>query len=322
MLAGFTFLATSMTMVHHPVRAFVRLAIAAAMPLMILAPGSAGAAPAEGDEVFNIWPGAAPGTEDKAMVERVDEVDLPGSGKTRVKTAVNVPTLTVFRPAAGKANGAAVVVLPGGGFGGLAWDLEGIEPAQWLAERGITAFLLKYRVGHLALAPGQAPPKDLAGILRMMEPGRVLAVADAAQAMKLVRSMAGKYGIDPARVGMIGFSAGGIATLGLVLQGEAAVRPNFAAPVYAMPIIDTLPGADAPPLFLVHAQDDPVVPAVASSKLFEQWQQVRRPAEAHLYSKGGHGFGMRLKDQPVGQWPEAFHAWMKGHGLLDAVTAK
>jgi acetyl esterase/lipase len=228
----------------------------------------------------------------------------------------------VFRPAAGKSNGAAMLVLPGGGFGGLAWDLEGVEPAQWLADRGVTAFLLKYRVGHIALAPGQAPPTDIADLLRMMEPGRVLAVADAIQALKVVRGMAGKYGIDQSRVGMMGFSAGAIATLGTVLQAEAAARPNFAVSVYGMPIIATAPAADAPPLFLVHSQDDPVVPVTASSKLFEQWQSVHRPVEAHLYSKGGHGFGMRMTELPVGQWPEALHAWLKSQGLLEQAAVR
>lgn len=303
-------------MVFQTWRLFFKFALAIAQPLMVVAPGPAMADPADGKDVLNLWPGASPGTEHKTMVESQDEVNLPGPGKTRVKTNVNVPTLTVFQPAPGEANGAAVVVLPGGGFGGLAWDLEGLEPAQWLTERGITAFVLKYRVGHIALERGQAPPKDLPSVLRMMEPGRLLAVADATQALKLIRGLAGKYAIDPDRVGMMGFSAGAITTLGVVLQGEAGARPNFAVSVYGMPIIDVEPAADAPPLFLVHAQDDPVVPGDASARLFEQWQKVKRPAEAHIYSKGGHGFGMRMKDLPVGQWPEAFGAWLKAEGLL------
>lgn len=309
-------------MLPRAVRNLTRL-VAAVLPIMAVAPSPATAgALDEGKEVFNLWPGASPGTESKDMHERVDDVTLPVIGKTRVKTSVNVPTITVFRPDTSKNNGAAVVVLPGGGFGGLAWDLEGIEPAQWLADRGITAFLLKYRVGHIALEPGQAPPKDMAGMLRMMEPGRLLAVADATQALKLVRGMAAKYAIDPNRVGMMGFSAGAITTLGTTLQADSMARPSFAVSVYGMPVITTLPAADAPPLFLVHAQDDPVVPAIGSSKLFEQWQSVRRPVEAHIYSKGGHGFGMRLKDQPVGHWPEALHAWLKSQGLLDQAAAR
>ncbi|ARN19591.1 alpha/beta hydrolase [Piscinibacter gummiphilus] len=275
-----------------------------------------------GYEVLNLWPGAAPGTEHKVMVETQTEVNLPGAGKTLVKTNVNEPTITVVRPAPGKANGAAVVVLPGGGFGGLAWDLEGLEPARWLADRGITGFVLKYRVGHLDLAPGQAPPRDMDGMLRMMEPGRVLAVADATQALKLVRGMAGKYGIDPTRVGMMGFSAGAITTLGVVLQADAKARPNFAVSAYGMPVIDTQPAADAPPLFLVHAQDDSTVPAGGSVKLFQQWQAVGRPSELHIYAKGGHGFGMRLPSLPVGRWPEALGAWLKSEGFMEAKSEK
>lgn len=308
-------------MVLRTIRTFLNLATAASVPLMVVAPQAVGATAGGAEEVFNVWPGAAPGTEHKTMVERHDLVKLP-SGETRVKTNVNAPTLTVFRPASGKANGAAVVVLPGGGFGGLAWDLEGIEPAQWLVSRGITAFVLKYRVGHIALEPGQAPPKDMDGMLRLMEPGRLLAVADAVQALKQVRGAAAKFGIDPDRVGMMGFSAGAITTLGVAMQADASSRPNFAVAAYGMPVNADQPAADAPPLFLVHAQDDTTVPAAGSTKLFEQWQHVRRPAELHIYSKGGHGFGMRLKDQPVGQWPEALGAWLTSSGVMERVKAK
>jgi len=309
------------TMNVRALRALANLATATALLLMIAAPTVSQAVQTDDREIIQVWPGPAPGTENKAMVETQTEGNLPGVGKVQVKTNVNVPTLTVFRPANGKANGAAMVVLPGGGFGGLAWDLEGTEPAQWLADRGITVFLLKYRVGHLALAPGQAPPKDIAEVLRLMEPARLLAVADAAQALKVIRGMAGKFGIDPQRVGMIGFSAGAITTLGVVLQAEASSRPNIAASIYGMPMIETAPTSDAPPLFLVHAQDDGLVPAESSTKLFELWQKVKRPAEVHIYSKGGHGFGMRRNDLPIGHWPPAFEAWLKSQGMLEPAKA-
>lgn len=303
-------------------KAFAQLTMTAAMTLAVLSPACTDAAQADSTEVLQVWPGASPGTENKTMVETEAERDLPGVGKVRVKTGVNVPTISVFRPAAGKANGAAVVVLPGGGFGGLAWDMEGTEPARWLAERGITAFVLKYRVGHIDYTPGQPLPTDFEGMLRLMEPGRRLALADATQALKLIREQAGKFGIDPERVGMMGFSAGAITTMGVVLQADASMRPNFAAPVYGVQSVEASPAADAPALFIVHAQDDGTVPADSSTRIFDLWQKAKRPAELHIYAQGGHGFGMRARGLPVDHWPAAFEIWMKSLGVLDAARTE
>lgn len=273
------------------------------------------ATPADTPEIVQIWPGPPPGSEPLAEPESSKE-EQSGANRITIVRNVAVPTMTVVRPEAGKANGTAMLVLPGGAFMALAWDYEGMEVAQWLAKRGITAFVLKYRVSALPLAPGEAPP-GMAELIRRLEPKRKLAVSDAAQAMSIVRRDAATYGIDPDRIGMIGFSAGAVTTLGVLLEGDAAKRPNFAASIYGMTMIGSpkVP-ADAPPLFLAHAQDDGLIPPQSSTQLFDLWSAAKRPAELHLYAAGGHGFGMRPKSLPVDHWPVAFEAWLSSLGLL------
>lgn len=268
------------------------------------------------EEVIQVWPDGAPGSKPPASVETSSR-EQSGDNQITIIRNVSVPTLTVVRPAPGKANGTAMVVLPGGAFMALAWDLEGTEVARWLTERGITAFVLKYRVSQLELEPGQPAP-DMATFIRLLQPKRKLAIADAGEAVALIRRNATGYGVDPGRVGMMGFSAGAITTLGLVLEGEPARRPDFAAPIYGMPMIEApVVPVEAPPLFLVHAQDDLTVPAQGSTQIFDLWTKAKRPAELHIYAQGGHGFGMRRKQRPVDHWPDAFEAWLKSRGLLD-----
>lgn len=268
-----------------------------------------------GDEVIRVWPGNAPGSEQFSGTETTSE--RPHfSGKIQIIQNVSVPTLTVFRPAQGKANGTAMLVLPGGAFGALAWDLEGTEVAHWLVERGITAFLLKYRVRSWPLPPN-FKPKSPADYLPILEPGRKIAVLDATEAVRLVRNRAADHGIKSDRIGMIGFSAGAATTMGVVLGTDALARPDFAAPIYGMTMIEApVVPANAPPLFLVAAQDDKTVPGERSTQIFELWNEAKRPAELHLYAKGGHGFGMRPQNLPVDAWPAAFEAWLRSQGLI------
>jgi acetyl esterase/lipase len=265
------------------------------------------------DQNIRLWPGAAPGTEDWTGPEEYKEQSGP-YGTIHIKSNVTVPSMTVVRP--GKANGTAMLVLPGGAFGVLAWDVEGTEIARWLADRGITAFILKYRVTGLKLAPDQQMPTTVAEWLALLEPRRKIAVADAMQAVRLLRANAAEYRIDASRIGMMGFSAGAATTIGAVLEGDVGSRPNFAVPIYGMPMIEPKPPTDAPPLFLVHAQDDAAVPAERSTQMFEAWTKGKRPAELHIYAKGGHGFGMRKQELPLDHWPDAFEAWLNALGLL------
>lgn len=267
-------------------------------------------------QVVPLWSGPAPGTVMTSGPETLTQVDLPGIGKVGVIVNVSTPTMTVVRPAAGKGNGSAMLVLPGGGFAALAWEHEGLEVARWLADRGFTAFVVKYRVGKMELPPGPAP-KTAAEFLRLvLEPGRQVALSDVSQAMRLVRHDAARYGVAPDRIGMIGFSAGAITTMGILLEGDRNVRPDFAAPIYGMIAVDKAVPKDAPPLFIVATQDDETVPAEGSTKIFDLWTQAGRPAEMHVYEKGGHGFGARAKGLPVDAWLPALEAWLGSRDLL------
>jgi len=267
-------------------------------------------------DIVRLWPGAPPGGSLAKTPERTFSQQFEWK-KQLVTINVSDPTMTVMRPPADKANGTAMVVAPGGGFVSLVWDLEGTEVAEWLNARGVTVFVLKYRV---SLPEAEAPqPRDMAEAIKLMEPRRKLAVADAKQAITLIREGAARWDIDPKRVGMMGFSAGAITTMGAVLEGNAEQRPDFAASIYGTALIETLKApADAPPLFIAHAQNDPMVPPTASTAIFEAWVRAKRPAELHIYAAGGHGFGMRTQGLPVDRWPSDFEAWLSSRGLIDS----
>jgi acetyl esterase/lipase len=292
-----------------------RLALLLPVLLVFSAAHAAGTAsnPQE-HEVVRIWPAQAPGTEDWKAPEEDADVTLPSVGKIHVITNVTVPTITIFRPARGKSNGTAMVVLPGGSFRALAWDVDGLETAQWLASKGITAFVLKYRVRPPQ--NGESFGETLDEFARATRERRAIAVADAEQAIRLIRSNAGKYGVVPDRVGIIGFSAGAMATMDVALATDASVRPNFAVPMYGAALSDNLPTRDAPPLFIGADQDDPQLPVLNSVGIFRKWTQAGIPAELHIYERGGHGFGFRTHRSTSDSWPAAFQAWLAARGYL------
>lgn len=278
------------------------------------APVSAREAARQVPEVVRIWPGQPPGTEDWKAPEEQADVTLPAVGKIHVITNVTVPTLTVFRPAAGKANGTAIVILPGGSFRALAWDVDGLETARWLAGQGITAFVLKYRVRPPVA--GESFGETLDDFAKATKARRAIAVADAGQSVRFIRSHAGQYAIDPKRLGIVGFSAGAMATVEAALTKDAEARPDFAAAMYGAALTDQKPGPDTPPLFIGAAQDDPQLPATNSAEIFERWTGANRPAELHIYEKGGHGFGFRTHHDTSDTWPAAFRAWLGSRGYL------
>jgi len=258
-------------------------------------------------QVIPLYPGAAPGSENWNW----PETSTVGPNDTILRIGnITKPALTVYLPDPAKANGTAMVVCPGGGFRILAYNHEGTEVAEYLNSLGVTVFLLKYRV----MRTGDAGEKAEA-MARRAEAIK-LGVADAQQAMKIVRARAVEWKVRPDRIGIMGFSAGGWITSAVALNHDEQSRPNFAAPIYgALPDNFTVP-KDAPPLFLAHADDDKTVPSLRSIRLYTAWKEAGIPAELHIYTSGGHGFGMRRKNLPVDTWIERLRDWLGAQGLL------
>nr|WP_313804365.1 alpha/beta hydrolase [Sphingobium sp.] len=297
-----------------------------------------GAGTGDPDEAIDLWPGNAPGVPVKPPVETVTERSSNPALRDRAVTGIVRPRLALFRPA--RPNGAAMLVMPGGGYQRVVIDKEGYEIAPLLAARGITVFVLFYRLPGEGWADRSNVP-----------------LADAQRAMRLIRARAKDHGIDPARVGAMGFSAGGHLCADLATRFDQRVyapvdgadtlsaRPVLAAPIY--PVISMTPpvahagsremllgrapnmalerlhgphhnvSTATPPCFLVHAEDDPTVP-VENSLLFRQALKEKGvPVETHLFAEGGHGFGLRgAVGKPAAAWPGLFLAWAKARGFI------
>lgn len=241
---------------------------------------------------------------------------------------VTQPTLTPFLPAKGQATGAAVVIAPGGGFVLLAMDHEGWQVARWLQSQGVAAFVLKYRVlptepkaAGLDKANAEFSAAGPAGRLKRIGDGARMATEDAAEAMRVVRARAAEWGVDPGRVGLMGFSAGAITTISLTLSADAATRPDFIAPIYGglgPPLTGGTIPDKPPPMWVSQAADDPLFRPTDFS-LVSGWQAKGGSVELHLYEKGGHGYGFPGRPgTSTLQWPSDFLAWMRGRGLLAA----
>jgi acetyl esterase/lipase len=257
-----------------------------------------------------LWPGLPPGSENW----NYEEKDTVGpQDTTRRISNITRPTLTVYVPDAASTNGTAVIVCPGGGFRYLSIENEGSSVAQWLNSIGVTAFVLKYRV----MRTGDPDSSDTAKMAERRKTVIPLAIADGQQAIRLVRSRAQEWHLAPDRIGILGFSAGGYVAAGVALQHDAESRPSFVAPIYPGTPDDVTAPADAPPMFLVHADDDKTVsPIDHSIRLYQAWKKVGIPAELHIYSRGGHGFGMRKRGLPVDTWTDRFRDWLGVQELL------
>jgi acetyl esterase/lipase len=269
-----------------------------------------GIAMAEEPKVISLWPGVAPGSE--SWTQKESEITVPQDPGHRI---VNVtrPTLTVFLPPAATANGTAIVVCPGGGFRRLAVEHEGYAAARWLNTIGVTAFVLKYRVMQTGDA-GENDPAVMEARKREVIP---LALADAQQAIRIVRKRAAEWGIARDRIGIMGFSAGGYFADAVALQHDSNSRPDFVGSIYAVPQDDFTVPKDAPPLFLAQANDDTWAdPVNGSVRLYSAWRKAGIQAELHVYASGGHGFGMYKKGAPVDDWSDRFRAWLDAQGLL------
>ena len=282
---------------------------------LLLIAGSAGASDllVFSQPEIRLWPNGAPGSPANASAETWN----PSTDGFHRVTNIHNPSMVVFLPPKDKANGTAVVICPGGGHQYLVMDLEGSLVAEWLNSMGVAAFVLKSRLAH---APGSTYKVEEHSL------------ADAQRAIRIIRSRAAEWKIKPNRVGIMGFSAGGeIAALAETRFGAVepkssdpidslGSRPDFAVLGYPGIRADSLTvPKDTPPTFLVVADDDR--PSVAVAAYYSKLKAQAIPAEVHIYSKGGHGFGMTgrtpaFRELPVSHWPEQLQAWLAGLGLL------
>jgi acetyl esterase/lipase len=270
-------------------------------------------------EVVPLYPGAAPGSESWNYPEVESSQN---SWDDEVVTNVSRPTLTIVRPRAGSANGAGIVICPGGGFHGLSMGFEGYRVAEWLAARGVTCFILKYRLVRCTTPdPGlemRAKPRDT--FARDVAAVVPLAAADGLAAVAYVRAHSTEFALDPAKIGIIGFSAGGTVAISVAFGPGGPSRPDFVAPIY--PQYDWAVKAGVPaapmPMFIACATNDDVGLAPHSVRLYQDWAAAGLSAELHMFSTGGHGFGMRTRNVPSDHWIEAFGAWLAVERFLPA----
>lgn len=270
-------------------------------------------------KVIQLYNGTAPGSENWTYSEK--EFDT-GNTDTLAYN-VSKPTLTLYPADPSKATGTAVVVCPGGGFFILSAAMEGSYVARWLNNKGITVFLLKYRLGQsLTNNPGQELSENMkkSDFGQKIAPIIPLCIADGREAIKYVRTHAAEYGIDPMRIGIIGFSAGGTVAASTAFNYTPENRPDFVAPIYAYipPSLQGPVAEDAPPMFLAAATDDGLGLASHSVDLYSKWLTAKKPAELHIYEKGGHGFGMRTQNIPTDTWIDRYGDWLGLLGLLKA----
>lgn len=283
--------------------------------------------------VVDLWPGKPPGDVGIAGTEKFFDLIEKGkpyqvAGKpTRWLTNVTKPTLTVYQAPKDKNTGVTMLICPGGGYHNLGWDHEGVEVAEWLNSQGMTGIILKYRCprreGDVKGLPPLGPLKD------------------AQRAISLVRSKAREWGLNPQKIGMVGFSAGGH------LAGAAATnfeqrtydaiddvdkiscRPDFAVMLYSgyfkvdgqdplSPTVRAIP--TAPPLFFVHATDDPISNVEHSVTMYLAMIRAGVPAELDVYGSGGHGFGVRKVGHPCESWIDRCTDWLRHRGILEATS--
>ncbi|MEY8021214.1 alpha/beta hydrolase [Muriicola sp. SD30] len=242
-----------------------------------------------------------------------------------VVTNVSIPTMQVFRPDPAIATGTSVVVAPGGGLYALSIESEGNMVAKWLNKKGITAFVLKYRLvptGEDGVKDlNETSSKNLEEFKRLIGAVMPLSVADGLTAVKYVRSHADELGVKKDRIGFMGFSAGGAVTMGVAYNATDQTRPDFLVPVYAwtdaMPVQEV--SENVPPMLVICASDDPLGLASGSVALYQSWYQAGKKASLHMYSKGGHGFGMKEQGLPSDTWIERFYDWALAEELVASV---
>jgi acetyl esterase/lipase len=269
-------------------------------------------------KVIQLYNGAAPGSESWNWKEGENDNN---SFHTKVAYNVTSPSLIVFRPEGNMLNGTAVIICPGGGFHTLSINSEGNDVANWLVKKGITCFVLKYRLVHSLTNDPVAEVMAKIGKPEFeddMKPVIPLAISDGRMAISYVRQHASEYGVNADRIGIIGFSAGGTVAASAAYNYDPLNRPDFVAPIYAFmpPELQGVIAKDAPPMFVAAASDDQLGFAQQNIDLYNKWLASKHPAELHMYARGGHGFGMRIQHLPSDKWIERFGEWLDMQGLL------
>ena len=278
--------------------------------------------------VIPLFPNGAPGTEHWTQIEK-NSMSVPvNDSSIRLVRNVTNPTLTVFLPDPKINTGTSVIVCPGGALHVLAIDHEGYDVARWLNAKGIAAFVLKYRLrdtpeddieSEAYMQKIMASDDTMRAFSSQVQP---IILEDAQQAIRIVREHAAAWNLEPDRVGIMGFSAGGFVTASLALEHNAQTRPAFAAPIYAAVWEDVIAPDNAPPLFVTLASDDGFGEFMISSslKLYRAWQKAGFSAELHAYSSGGHGFGMKTQGLPSDAWIKRFYDWLKVQGFVSGLS--
>lgn len=288
---------------------------------------------AQAPQEIRLWPGKAPGSESWTL----PEVTTTSPTGDRTITNVSDPTVTVFLPPPAGATGTAIIVAPGGALRLLGWDNEGVKAAQWLNSKGIAALVLKYRTLQTTPASGRgrgAPPPGLAGagagprkemeirngnanpepddpaLREVLQMG----IADAQQALRLARRNAAAWRIDPARIGIMGFSAGGGIAVGTALAERSDASPDFLVSVYGPSLQDVNVPAHAPPLFVAVGSTHFNV-TNGCLALFGAWKAAGKPAEIHVYDQVSAGFGMTKRGLPVDAWSDRLFEWLVARKL-------
>lgn len=254
-------------------------------------------------DVIPLWP-----AESVHSDRPENEMLVPEPWPHRILRNVTVPTLEPFLPDAATATGTGVVICPGGAHHVLAVDHEGYEVANWLQQRGIAAFVLKYRVLPTPANDDefvQSRNREFGKLKSKLVEHWPVVLSDGERAIEMVRESATEWGLR--RIGIIGFSAGAHLAIGMALAGKS--RLDFLGSIYGALWSELDVPADAPPLFIAGAVDDPVT-ADPSTQLFAAWRKADRPVEMHMYERGGHGFGMVKQGLPADYWIEQFHVWL------------
>jgi acetyl esterase/lipase len=272
-------------------------------------------------ETIRLFEGNAPGSENWEYKEQEIQGNI-GGNVTTVAINVTDPTLTAFIPE--QPNGTAIILVPGGAFHMISFQDEGTSVAEQLVAKGITVFILKYRLI-------QMDPANMANTLGPLlstgnfdklkaaaAPVLPLMLQDGQTAVKHIRENASAYNVNPEKIGLMGFSAGGAVAMSVVYNGSEENRPNFMSAIYAAPLWlgSSVPEVQTP-IFIMVASDDSYNFAPDSVQLYLKWLEAKQPAELHVYEKGGHGFGGKKQNLPVDTWIERFTEWLTIHGYLN-----